>query len=187
MHTEQQFVVGSRGSQLELYRLLDDDLSFHDRYLFHANIDKIEVLPSKHHKYDFLWILDTKGRFCFWHPESIDIVDNTVLWEYGCELEERERVVFSGAKYLFEETGTEGNIFYTNGELFVLIRFNINQRGVTIDQSNVIKYPLPDLKIRFVDWIQHSQSVFLVGLIAEEESRTSLCVYDLERGLGICA
>jgi hypothetical protein len=70
--------------------------------------------------------------------------------------------------------------------MFVLLNFNIDQRGVAIDQNNVIKYPLSDMCLRFVDWIRHFQSMFLVGFIMEEEGRTALYVYDLEKGLGIC-
>ena len=59
------------------------------------------MLPSKHHAYDYLWVLDKKGRFCFWHPEDIDLVDNTILWDYASEIGGEQAVVYSGIKAQF--------------------------------------------------------------------------------------
>ena len=61
----------------------------------------------------------------------------------------------------------------------VVIKFSITQHGVAFDRNNVIKYYLPGQELRFAGWIQHSLSLFLVGLILEEEGKTYLSVYDL--------
>lgn len=77
-------------------------------------------------------------------------------------------------------------VFYTRGHILVLLHFTINERGISIDHSNIIKYPLPNFNVRFAQWIKHSQSLFLLGLVAEEGNKTVLCVFDLEKGVGVC-
>lgn len=74
-------VAAVNHSNIELYRLLQHDLTFHVRHSFHARIERLEVLPSLFHKHDYLWILDSKGRFCCWHPIRTDLACNTVLWD----------------------------------------------------------------------------------------------------------
>lgn len=78
---EGRLVVAANHNSIELYRLLQGDISFHARHYFHAKIERIEVLPSLFHKHDYLWILDRKGRFCCWHPTRTDLVSNVILWE----------------------------------------------------------------------------------------------------------
>lgn len=85
---EGPLVVAANDSSIELYRLLKEDISFHAQHSFHAKIERIEVLPSLFHKHDYLWILDSKGRFCCWHPTRTDLASNAILWEQSDDPEE---------------------------------------------------------------------------------------------------
>jgi len=74
------YLIGSRGNCIEMYRLFLGELSFVDRFKFHANICRIEIIPSKHHKYDYLFVVDCKGRFCVWHQGVCDYAENVIVW-----------------------------------------------------------------------------------------------------------
>lgn len=48
-----------------------------------------------------------------------------------------------------------GVIFYSRGHILVLLHFVINEYGISIDNSNIIKYSLPNFNVRFAQWMQH--------------------------------
>lgn len=53
-----QFVVLTNANAIEIYRLINTGISFYSRHTFTCNIAKIEILPSKHHDSDFIFIVD---------------------------------------------------------------------------------------------------------------------------------
>ena len=149
------YLLGSRGNCIEMYRLFLGELTYVDRVSFHANISRIQVIPSNHHKYDYLFVVDSKGRFCVWHQSACDYVENTILWESQSEDGNLDRRIYSGVNYQFEEKDTVGTVFYCNGIELVLIQFGVNLRGISIDTNSIIKYHLPSVRVRNVGWIKH--------------------------------
>ena len=60
------------------------------------------------------------------------------------------------------------------------------QDGVEVDSNNVVQLETSCMKIRYIDWIKHETSIFLLGLVVEnEKGETALKVYNLEIGLGL--
>lgn len=131
-----------------------------DRFTFHARICRLEVIPSRHHKYDYLVVVDVKGRFCVWHQGGCDYVENAIVWEEGSK-----EGIYSGVSYQFEEKDTVGVVFFSNGVELVLVQFGVSLRGVSIDANSIIKYSMPASEIRHIGWIKHSDSIFLLGMI----------------------
>lgn len=41
LNEEEDAVIGIRGTQLEMYKLINDDLTYCKRFVFHANLEKI--------------------------------------------------------------------------------------------------------------------------------------------------
>lgn len=65
---EGQHCIMAVGNCIELYKVFVDGLSLQKRYEFQANILKLEVIPSQNHTSDYVWILDSRGRFGCWIP-----------------------------------------------------------------------------------------------------------------------
>lgn len=77
----------------------------------------------------------------------------------------KDRGIYSGVSYQFEEKDTVGVVFYSNGFEIVLVQFGVSLRGVNIDTNSIIKYTLPAVEIHHLGWIKHSDSIFLLGVI----------------------
>lgn len=66
---EGEFVISSKGRYVEMFKIFHDGLILYGRYPFQGEILRLEILESKYHASDFIWILDNLGRFCCWRPD----------------------------------------------------------------------------------------------------------------------
>jgi hypothetical protein len=60
----------ANGNAIEIYKITNNSMSFEARQHFNCNIARLEVIPSKHHDHDYIFIVDELGRFAFWRPEK---------------------------------------------------------------------------------------------------------------------
>jgi hypothetical protein len=168
---------------LQLHRLQDNALLLAHTHSFLCSIAALKVVPDKHRLTDFLFLLDPRGRYAFWHPlAGFALLSNapSAVWEqneiFGAS---GQLPIFCDHIHHFDVLDTRGSILFSQRHQLHLIDYAVKAGGLRVEATRILD--LSFVKYRQVGWVLGPKDPSL-GVIEEKEEKTFFKVYRPSKG-----